>query len=205
MKLTHLAPLSLLLLASASHAEGFYVLGQVTHSRASFGSNAFDSALASEGAIGLSSHIDGTGNQWRLQAGYRFNDYFALEAGYIDFGKAKYHATYAGGTANGDLEAGGVDVVALVSAPIDDSFSVFGKVGVVDAKVKSTLSASLAGANGSSSATVARPLIGFGAAYKLAPQVSLRADFDHVSGLGKSGTTGKLNSNMMSIGVAYNF
>lgn len=204
MKLTHLAPLSLLLLASVSHAEGFYVLGQVTHSRASFGSNAFDSALASEGATGLSSHTDGNSNQWRLQAGYRFNDYFALEAGYIDFGKAKYHATYAGGTADGDLKAGGVDLVALISAPIDDRFSVFGKVGVVDAKAKSNLSASLAGANGSSSTTVARPLIGFGAAYQLAPQVSLRADFDHVSGLG-SGTTGKLNSNMMSIGIAYNF
>jgi OOP family OmpA-OmpF porin len=205
MKLTHLAPLSLLLLASAGHAEGFYALGQVTHSRATFDSNAFAAALSSAGANGISSHNDGNGNQWRLQAGYRFNDYVAVEAGYIDFGKAKYHATYAGGTASGDLKAGGIDLAALISAPIGDGFSIFGKIGVVDAKVKANLSSTLAGADGSSSTTVVRPLVGIGGSYQLTPQVSLRADLDHVSGLGKSTTTGKLSSNMVSLGVAYSF
>jgi opacity protein-like surface antigen len=50
-----------------------------------------------------------------------------------------------------------------------------------------------------------RPLLGLGALYKLSDHVDLRADYDHVSGLGKSDKTGKMNANLFSLGMAYNF
>jgi OOP family OmpA-OmpF porin len=194
-------------LASTAFADGFYGVGEVTRSSTSLDKNHFNNDLSANGASGLSSSTNDTGNQWRLQGGYRFNPYLAIEAGYIDFGKAKYKADYAGGTAHGSLKAGGVDVVALASLPLNDSFSVFGKGGLVFANVKSSLSAdgpaSLASENNST--RVIRPLLGVGANYKLTQNVDLRADFDHVSNLGKSGTTGKMNDNMFSLGAAYNF
>ncbi len=207
MKFQQLAPLALFALASSAFADGFYGLGEVTHSQTSLDKNYFNDALTAHGATGLSSSDSGSGNQWRLQGGYRFNEYLAAEAGYIDFGKAKYSASYAGGAASGSLKAGGVDLAALVSMPLNDRFSVFGKAGVVFADVKSSLSAGAPAslASGDTSKNVVRPLLGLGADYKLSEKVDLRTEFDRVSGLGDSGKTGKMDSNMISMGVIYKF
>lgn len=182
-------------------------MGEITRSNLSLDRNHFDGALLANGATGLSSSDSGNPTKWRLQGGYRFNPNLAVEAGYIDFGKAKYTASTSGGSAQGSLKAGGVDVAALLSLPLSDSFSVFGKAGVAAAKVDSRLSASgaVVAASGDASTHVVRPLLGVGALYKLSDHLDLRADYDHVSGLGKSGKTGKMTANMVSLGVAYNF
>jgi OOP family OmpA-OmpF porin len=163
--------------------------------------------LTSAGATGLSSSDSGSGNQWRLQLGYGINRNLAIEAGYIDFGKAKYSASYAGGTATGDLKAGGLDLVALGILPLTDKFSIFGKAGAVALKAKSSLTAdaSAVTATGKATANEVRPLIGLGASYKIANNVDLRTEFDHVNGIGKSNKTGTMDSNMISMGVAYHF
>ncbi|MBS0330676.1 MAG: outer membrane beta-barrel protein, partial [Proteobacteria bacterium] len=188
-------------------ADGFYGVGEITRSNLSLDRNHFDGALLANGATGLSSSDSGNSTKWRLQGGYRFNPNLAVEAGYIDFGKAKYTASYSGGSAQGSLKAGGVDVATLLSLPLSDSFSVFGKAGVVAAKVDSRLAASgvAVAASGDASTHVVRPLLGVGALYKLSDHVDLRADYDHVSGLGKSDKTGKMTANMVSLGLAYNF
>ena len=204
MKFHYLAPLALILVSATASADGFYALGEVTHSNNSLKRSTFDNELTAAGATGLSSSDKGGSNQWRLQGGYRFNQNLAIEAGFIDFGEAKYSATYSGGTAQGKLKAAGVDVAAVLSLPVTDSFSVFGKAGIVAARVKSTLTADALAVNGSTSTNVVRPLLGLGASYKLTQNVDLRADFDHVSGLGKT-ATGKMNDNMVSLGVGYNF
>jgi len=207
MKLIRLAPLALIAFAATASAQGFYVLGEVTATKSSLNKNHFDGALLANGATGISSKRKGTNGKWRLQAGYRFNPYVAVEAGYIDFGKATYDANYAGGTAHGTLKAGGFDAVALLSLPVNDQFSIFGKAGVVAAKAKSRLSAGApaSGASSSVSNSVVRPLLGIGTNYKLTDNVDLRLDYDHVSGLGKSRKTGKMDVNMVSLGVSYNF
>jgi hypothetical protein len=35
--------------------------------------------------------------------------------------------------------------------------------------------------------------------------MDVRAEYDHASNLGKSGKTGKLTANMLSVGLAYHF
>ncbi len=207
MKFQQLAPLALFALCSSAFADGFYALGELSHSQTSLDKNYFNEALSSHGATDLSSSDSGSSNQWRLQGGYRFNQYLAVEAGYIDFGKAKYSASYAGGTATGSLKAGGADLAALVSMLLNDEFSIFGKAGAVFANVKSSMSAGAPAslASGNTSKNVVRPLLGIGADYKLSENVDLRADFDHVSGLGDSSKTGKMDANMISLGAAYKF
>lgn len=207
MKLKKLIPLTLLVLSQGVMAGDLYVVGDVTHSKDSLKKSTFDSALTSAGATGLSSSDSGSGNQWRLQLGYGINRNLAIEAGYIDFGKAKYSASYAGGTATGDLKAGGLDLVALGILPLTDKFSIFGKAGAVALKAKSSLTAdaSAVTATGKATANEVRPLIGLGASYKIANNVDLRTEFDHVNGIGKSNKTGTMDSNMISMGVAYHF
>jgi OOP family OmpA-OmpF porin len=207
MKLKYLAPLALFALTSTAFADGFYVLGEVTHSITSLDRNHFDNALTANGATGLSSSDKGDSNQWRLQGGYRFNQYLAVEGGYIDFGKSKYKADYLGGSAQGSLKAGGFDMAAVVSLPLNDSFSIFGKAGLVAANIKSSLSAGVPAslASGSHSSSELLPLLGVGASYKLTQNIDLRGDYDHVSGLGNAKKTGKMDDNMFSLGLVYNF
>lgn len=208
MKLQYLAPLAALALATpTAFADGFYGLGQITHSSTSLDASHFDGSLTANGATGLSSSSAGNGTQWRLQGGYRINPNLAVEAGYIDFGKTAYNAGYAGGSAQGSVKAGGLDAAALFILPLNHGFAVFGKAGLVAANVKSELSAgaTASAAGGSASAKVVRPLFGAGLTYKLTENVDLRADFDHVDGLGQSDKTGKIGANMFSLGAAYNF
>lgn len=207
MKYGKWVPLTFMVLSNAALAGDLYVVGDITHSKDSLSKGTFDSALTGAGAAGLSSSDSGNGNQWRLQLGYGFNSNLAIEGGYIDFGKAKYSATYAGGAAAGELKAGGVDLVALGILPLADKFSIFGKAGVVAVKAKSSLvaSAPASAATANASSSEVRPLIGLGASYKVADNVDLRAEFDHVNGIGKTNKTGTMDSNMISLGVAYHF
>ena len=73
-------------------------------------------------------------------------------------------------------------MAALLSLPLNDRFSVFGKAGVVFADVKSSLSAGAPAslASGDTSSNVVRPLLGIGADYKLSETVDFRADFEKV-------------------------
>ena len=207
MKYGKWIPLAFVVLSNAVMAGDLYVVGDVTHSKDTLSKSTFDGALTGAGATGLSSSDSGNGNQWRLQLGYGFNSNLAIEGGYIDFGRAKYSATYAGGAATGELKAGGVDLVGLGILPLSDKFSVFGKAGAVALKAKSSLAAGAPAnaATGNATSTELRPLLGLGASYKVADNVDLRAEFDHVNGIGKSNKTGSMDSNLFSLGVAYHF
>ena len=132
-------PLLLAIAAPSAFADGPYVVGEVTHSNLSLDKGTFNKALTAAGATGLSSSDDGSGTQWRLQAGYKFNPYLAIEAGYIDLGKADYKANFAGGTAKGSEKAGGLDLAVLGMYPVTDHLSVFAKAGLVAAKVETKL------------------------------------------------------------------
>ncbi|MGO9446171.1 MAG: outer membrane beta-barrel protein [Thiobacillaceae bacterium] len=207
MKLKKLIPLTLVLVCQGVIAGDLYVVGDVTHSKDSLKTSAFNSALSGAGATGLSTSDSGSGNQWRLQLGYGLNSYLAIEGGYIDFGKAKYSATYSGGSAAGELKAGGADVVAVGKLPLSDNFYLFGKAGVVALKAESSLIASTpaTAANEKSTSNEVRPLVGLGASYKITDNIDLRAEYDHVSGIGENNKIGTMDSNMISMGVAYHF
>ena len=212
MNLKQLAPFTLFALAAVTQvntamADGFYGVGEVTHTTHALDRDHFDTALSAGGAAGLTSKDDSGSNQWRLQGGYQFNDYIAVEGGYIDFGETTYKANFNGGTAKGSLKAGGADIAAVFSVPVNDTLSVFAKAGVVAADIKAHLNAGapVILADRNTSATEVRPLLGVGAVYKISRDWDLRADYDQVDGLGKSGSTGTVDAKMLSFGVVYKF
>jgi OOP family OmpA-OmpF porin len=206
MNLKIALPLLFVAISTNALADGPYVVGEVTHSNLSLDKGTFNDDLTAAGATGLSSSDDGSGNQWRLQAGYKFNPYFAVEAGYIDLGKADYKARFAGGSAKGSEKAGGVDLALLGIYPVTDNISVFGKVGLVAAKVTTKLSSGAPAAlHVNDSSTEVRPLFGAGATYSVMKNVDLRFDYDHVSNLGNSGKSAKMDDDMVSAGISYSF
>lgn len=204
MKPATLLSLALLATSGAAVADdagsSWYLLGEVSHSKTKLDTATSDAALG--GATSTITKDNGT--QWRLQLGYKFNPNFAIEGGYIDLGKAQFRSTGGTltGTADGTVKAGGVDLAAVGILPLNDRFSLFGKAGLVAARVKSSLDVA---PPGDTKSNVVSPLLGLGVSYKLNDNVDLRAEYDHVSKLGKSGTTDKLSSNMLSAGIAYHF
>jgi opacity protein-like surface antigen len=100
--------------APDSTEAGFFVSGQAGRSRFDIG-NDFGKKNATIGGIGV---------------GYAFNPVVALELSYNDYGKIN-----SGGV---DGRAKSTQLSALLSAPIANEFSVYGRLGVADTDRKVT-------------------------------------------------------------------
>jgi OOP family OmpA-OmpF porin len=99
--------------------------------------------------------------------GYEFNRYFALEAGYVDFGELE--PTIAGPSA----EADSTYLVAVGSVPITDKFSAYAKAGWnrwnVDTRVPVLI--------GSTDDSGSDPTYGVGVQYRLNDRVAFRGEY----------------------------
>ena len=191
----------------AADDSGVYVLGAVGSSRVAIDKAEIDSELTAVGVTGLSSTSHETDTGYKLQLGYKVNQNFAVEGGYVDLGKFTYDATFTGGTAKATAKATGWNIVAMGILPLGDTFSLLGRLGVIRAKVDETASATGPGGSAlaSVSATKNKSTYGLGVAYNLSKSTSIRADYDRYSKLGDKNTTGEGDVDLYSLAVAYKF
>jgi OOP family OmpA-OmpF porin len=68
-------------IATPALAEDFYVLGSLGRSSVDIDQSAIDADLTDVGVTNLSSSLDKHDTGYKLQLGYRFNRYFAVEGG----------------------------------------------------------------------------------------------------------------------------
>ncbi|WP_075880504.1 outer membrane beta-barrel protein [Vreelandella massiliensis] len=80
--------------------------------------------LSDFGAPGV--EIDDTDTAYKFIAGYRVNDYFAIEGFYIDNGEYSARSS----TFSEKIDASSVGMAAVAIAPISPSFELHGKLGV---------------------------------------------------------------------------
>lgn len=104
------------------------------------------------------------GFAWNANAGYQFNQYLALEAGYTRFSDVKA----AVGSNKFDAKLYGVDVLAKAIYPINDQFNVFAKAGAMDMFQKTS-------ADGVTTVNRSRivPEFGVGTSYNVTSNVAL--------------------------------
>lgn len=168
-----------------------------------------DQALAAQG-ITASTAVDDRDTGYKAFVGYQFNPNFALEGGYVDFGKAKANGTFTapapGGTYSGEVKANGWNLDAVGILPVGGNFSLFGKLGFIRSKVDASASAASGGALGfaSASSTETNPTFGVGAKYDFTPNVSGRLEWERFKNLGDV-NTGEGDVDLWSIGVVYSF
>lgn len=112
------AAVSLMLLAGpiSVQAGGFFVAGSI-------------------GKAGLDEDFDGlvvddNSTAFRLVAGWRFNDYFALEGGYHDFGDFEQAFDDGSGLSIAKLSADGFTLGAVGSIPVSERFALTGRAGM---------------------------------------------------------------------------
>jgi OOP family OmpA-OmpF porin len=130
---------------------------------------------------------------WKAYVGGQFNDVLGLELGYTDFGKMR--------AAGGDTKAWGIPVTLLVGAPIGPRFNVFGKIGGVYGHTE--VDASPVALVDTGTKTGWGWTGGVGAAFKVTPNLDIRADWDRYR-LDFVGS-GDQDVDMLSAGVQFRF
>lgn len=131
-----------------------------------------------------------------LFAGYHFNPYIAVEAGYLDLGAAEYRATgtvrsfnppaSAVMTTTLDVESTGFTLAGLGSLPIGDMFELHGRLGVFFAQTDLTARSRIATASATDSDTL-DSIGGFfsvGAGLNLGEHWSLSLDWTRYDNVG---------------------
>jgi OOP family OmpA-OmpF porin len=109
---------------------------------------------AGQGHIGTSgtdltgfenAQVDNNETTYTVRGGWRFSPYGAIEVGYYDLGKYKFHGTTVGGLEGVDGEAKaksyGISLVGIL--PLD-RFDLYGRIGYARSELKVNASAPLA-------------------------------------------------------------
>ena len=167
---------------SIAHAEGAYLGAGVVASRFNF-----DQPGTNDSGNKVSGKFFG---------GYEIDKMWGVEAGYTDFGSKSF--TFNNGF-GGDTDSHAFYVAGKASMPINEQFSAFGKLGVVNTKDnvsgRDVLGRSLKG----DSKTGLYASIG--GQYAINKNVALTAEIEHY---GKSATFGR-KADALAFGVRYSF
>lgn len=175
-----------------------------------------------------------TDTGYRLSAGYRFNPYFGLEAGYVDLGKitgssneppAGIHTLAICGGPNcppvlrsfavaGKLKTHGWTLAFVGSYPFDDRWAVFGRVGAIqahselDTHVTPVPLPNLSFIGPSTTSVTNNDVdatFGLGLQWSFASDWAARLSWDRYASLGHDLPMGKFNVNLTSLGIVYQF
>lgn len=144
-------------LAAPAFANGFYVGADMGRTKlavsdSEFGGHRYD-------------------DSWALTGGYQFNDHIAAELSYRSL--SKLNQQYGSWSVNHKLSA--VEATAVGSFPLSDKFALFGRVGVVHVKGKTTIrEGSLVEVESDSKN---RAMLGLGARYAVTQNISLRSEY----------------------------
>ncbi|MEQ1838351.1 MAG: porin family protein [Candidatus Nitrotoga sp.] len=137
-----------------------------------------------------SAQIDATGfdasTAFSVLAGHKFNSNFAAEVAYVNFGSVD--VAPAGST----VKSSAMSLSGVGSFPLNDQFSLFGKLGLASTTVKGT---------GFPSESNTGVTYGVGAQFDFDQQFAIRAGWD----MYKIGDVNEEDEDVMSLGAIFTF
>lgn len=179
-----LAVLAALAGTAAAQSQGAYVGGNVGRAEQKIT------------VAGFSEKDHDTG--FKLYGGYNFNQYVGLEGGYADLRKLEL----AGGNDRLSVHPTAAYFAVTGTLPLDQQFSLFGKVGAAYNRVKSHESG--IGYNDSYTDNRTDVYVSVGAAYAINQNFSAVVEYENF-GKPAKGDIGNLKASMVSVGVRYKF
>ncbi len=154
---------------------------------------------ACDGVVGPGISCNDKDTAFKILGGYQVNPNFGVEFAYTDLGAAK--ASFAGfGSAT--IAAKGFEFLGVGTMPINQQWSVYGKLGLFRWDVDFNDGTGLVG---SASATGIDLTYGFGAKYNFAKNAALRVEYQQYTDVGDFNTTGKSDVSVMGVGVIVSF
>jgi len=198
--------------AAAAEDSGWYLGGNIgkTRSLIDDAKTTTDFFGTGYGITGMDLDQEDTG--YKLYAGYDFNKYFALEAGYFDL---RTSDTFTAGVAvpggtqvstfGGPTKVKGYFLDLVGTAHINDKWAVFARFGGNTAKVdeRFTGTGDLSGVNYHSNATDTNIKYGAGIEYSFTPAWAARLEAERYRM--QDGVANKNYVNLVSLGVVYRF
>lgn len=183
---------------------GFY--GQLSAGRAEVNNfcHAYEDGFGNESC-------DESDTSFGISGGYQFNKFIAVELGYSDLGKIKYSQRYSGVGIdygfNADFKAKTLDLSALVSLPLNETFELFARAGIVrwDADASSNEWLNAASSSDSASDDGIDSFGGLGVQVNITESVFARAEYRLYRNVGDSDTTGEGGVKNMLASVGYRF
>lgn len=157
-----IAALCLALSALPVAAEGFYAFADLGTSEYELSA---DGATDSDDDTALG-----------LGAGYSFNSYIAAELAYRSFGSISDVEDGVGG----EIEASALQLSALGSVPLNEQFSLLGRLGL--ARMNADFDIAYYGDSLSLSDSTTNLFFGVGARYAFTEQFALRAEYNQYAG-----------------------
>jgi OOP family OmpA-OmpF porin len=163
---------------------------------------------------------------FKLYGGYRFNSWIGVEVSYADLGETKLTTDILtsnpvqSGTAVLFRKVSGFGADVIISAPLTERASIFGKVGAVRSRLEANtqLAGAIVFTNGDPSdrertithtETVGR--YGVGADWMFTPNAGVRLEYERWINVGKkfeiggSGTTGEADMDFFGVSFLYHF
>lgn len=177
-----------LLFATTASAQGYF--------GGSLGQSDYDDDITS-GLI-TSGSVDGSDTGFKIFGGYRFTPHVGAELALVNFGTARYSGDFFGTpVTGGKIDVWGYNVSAVLSFPLGQRASVFGKLGlflweseVNDVTGGAPFGETVRGWDGGS--------FGIGAAWSLAHRLSARVEWELFP-------IGSSDARLFSVGLQYNF
>ena len=147
-------------------------------------------------ALITSGTVDGSDSGMKLFGGFQFNPNLGLEMAYIDLGKATYSGTFSGiPVTGGSVETTGFNFAVVGTWPVNPSFSLFGKLGLLIWEAEANDVTGGLPFSGTDDGTDIS--IGIGGSYNLTKNFSIRAEWEQFEAVDKI--------SLLSIGVAFKF
>ena len=136
---------------------------------------------------------------YRIGGGYNFTQNWGVEVDYAKSGDATQSAKQGGGTINGSS----TQLAGVGTYPINNMFSVYGKLGVASNKLAGTATA------GCTVCSATSTLYGVGGTYNINKQFGVRLEYLHLGNFtgsaANNGPATAISANTTSLGVVYNF
>jgi OOP family OmpA-OmpF porin len=163
--------------------------------------------------LNKTSTFDDTDTAWSLVGGFRFNRYFAVEAGYVDLGNTKYRSSsttrfFGLGTLpttiNIDIGARGALLAGSAAAPLGEHFDLHGQLGAFFAKTRLDVGVGLGGTNTPTHIEDNSQdlFAGVGVAYHFFEGLTASVDYSRYKDVG-SDDTGEGDVTSLRIGLTY--
>lgn len=212
-RITLAALLAAVSLTTVAADNGFYTYGSVGVTDSKRKSET-DTAITNAGVTAFTSSAKERDTGYKLQGGYRFNKFVAVEGGYANLGKFTYDAvaTVPVSTRHGDLKADGWNVSVVGSAPVSNTFAFIGRLGVLVSQAKYHCDGTgIACVDPDRSKRDTALNYGVGADWNFTGSWFARAEYEVFRDVGSrfnaTGTTGTTQADikMGSIGLGYRF
>jgi len=163
----------------------------------SIGQSKFSDACEGSVPAGFTVTCDDKDTAWRIFGGYQFHPNIGVEIGYADLGRAQATVSSGGLSATAKVEATAFDAVAVGSWPINQAFSLYGKLGLYHGEAK--LTASGTGGSSSDKDTGSDLTYGLGARYDFNRNIGVRAEWQRYNDFSGS------DIDVLSVGLLYRF